>query len=134
MKKKIKYSLLFFLCGFLVLQSCSKTTYTGLNSTDFNHLSTTRKVFSLTIDTRSDEDFAINHMQNAINIPFSENFIKEVENYLTTKTNNKKAVLFIYGADAYITQNQVNEIKQILLNKKHKNIIAVNYLTDDYTY
>lgn len=134
MEKKIKYSLLFFLCGFFVLQSCSKTSYTGLNSTDFNHLSTTRKVFSLTIDTRSEEDYAKNHMQHAINIPFNENFIEDVENYLTSKTNNKSVVLFIYGADAYITQNQVNEIKQNLQHNKHNKIIAVNYLTEDYTY
>lgn len=134
MKKKTTLNLFVFLCGFFVLQSCTKTVYNGLNFSDLNYKTSTLKVYSLLVDTRSAQDYQIGHINGAINIPFTENFLTDLEKHLTKNNAPNSLVLFMYASTAYITNNQVNEIKQNSKHQKIRKIHAVNYLIDDYTF
>ena len=133
MKKKRTLNLLFFLCGFLVLQSCTKTSYTGVKQEKFSQFSNTCKPYLL-IDTRSKEDYDNMHTKSAINIPFSENFLSDLEKCANNKHIQNNFILFLYGPTAFITNNQVNEIKQHLKEQKTLKISSVYYLKDDYTF
>jgi rhodanese-related sulfurtransferase len=133
MKKKPIVKFLFFLCGFLILQSCSKTTYTGVKFEKFSQFSTTCKTY-LVVDTRSEEDYEKGHIQHTINIPFSKNFLTHLQKHLSSNNLPNSLILFMYASTAYITENQVSEIKQ---NLKHQKILKINrvyYLADDYKF
>lgn len=116
------------------LFGCSKTTYQGYNLKDFNHYSSTRKVLSYTIDTRSKEDYENGHLPHAHNIPFSKDFMNDLTSFLKDKNTPKSLLLFIYGDTKEITENQKNEIKQELKFYRNYKFISINYLTEDFRY
>lgn len=118
----------------IILLGCSKTTFNGYNLTDFNHISSTRKVWSITIDTRSKEDFDAGHLSHAYNIPFTEHFLNNISTLLDSKNSPKKLLLYIYADTKEITQNQLNEIKQGLDFYSKYSFISINYLTEDFKY
>jgi hypothetical protein len=90
------------------------------------------KAYSIKVDTRSKVDYEKGHSSGSVSIPFSSTFLNDLENYLESKNAPDGFILFIYASTKYITNNQINEIKQKLKRYKMRKIHAVNYLDEDY--
>ncbi len=104
---------------------CGKPKFEGKAQEEFEWLFKTRKVYSMMVDIRSEAAYESGHLEGAVNIPFSEHFLDELEKRANPEMGSM--LLFVYGDDEASTQAALKAMKTDLAKQKTKPKVNVVY-------
>lgn len=68
-----------------------------LDADKFAHHFLTRKVYSVMVDVRGEEEFAKGHLNNAVHLPLEGDWLESLDDLLSEKDAPKSVLLFVYG-------------------------------------
>lgn len=113
----------------------NKVDFKAIEDDKFEWTYNTRKINCLLIDLRKADLFSKGHYKNAINIPYSNNFIDDLDHHLSTRGNQNGApMLFVYDENEGKTKTTIQGLKKQFEKQPSKfNIKQVRYKSTGFT-
>lgn len=112
----------------------NKVAFKAIEDDKFEWTYNTRKINCLLIDLRNSDLFNKGHYKSAINIPYSNNFVEELDNHLSTRAQNGAPMLFVYDENESETKTAIAGLKKQFEKKASTfKIKYIRYKPSGYT-